>query len=77
MKITEKSEELFNKISKDACNWSGVPMLDITKEERGNLTQLKKVGLLTTDLDEGIEWVYFTDTGIKKGESLGYYMGTD
>jgi hypothetical protein len=34
-------------------------MLDITKEQRGNLTQLKKAGLLRTFKDEGIEWVVF------------------
>lgn len=67
MKITTASHELFMDLAKDAPNWSGTPLLggnvEITKEERGNLTQLKRAGLLTTRLDEGNVWVYFTAAG--------------
>lgn len=34
-----------------------------SKEERGNLTQLKRAGLITTFVDEGNTWIDFTDAG--------------
>lgn len=42
-------------------------MLDISKEQRGNLTQLKKEKILTTAKDEGCEFVYFS---LNTGESM-------
>jgi hypothetical protein len=33
------------------------------KAERGNLTQLKVAGLITTDIEEGNTWLFFTDAG--------------
>ena len=38
-------------------------MLDCSKEERGNLTQLKRAGLLTTFRSDGEEFVEFTAAG--------------
>jgi hypothetical protein len=65
--ITEASKALFVALAEDADNWGGTPLLggnvDITKEERGNLTQLKQAGLLHTFKDEGCIWVDFTDAG--------------
>lgn len=46
-------------------NWNGTPLLSITKEQRGNLSDLKKKGLLKTFKDEGCDWVTFTDEGYK------------
>lgn len=65
--VTKASLDLLVKLARDAGNWSGTPMLDITKEERGNLTQLKQEKLLTTFKDEGIEWVNFN---LAVGESV-------
>jgi hypothetical protein len=62
-KLTAKSLKLFIELAEDAPNWNGQPMFDGTKEERGNLTQLKKAGLVKTMLDEGCVWVTFTDAG--------------
>lgn len=74
MNITEASKALFVALAEDAGNWGGTPLLggnvDITKEERGNLTQLKQVGLLTTFTDEGT-WVDFTDAGKAYALELG------
>lgn len=71
--ITTASAALLKRLVNDAPNWSGSPMIDITKEERGNLTQLKRAKVLTTFVDEGIEWVQFT-TGLHElnveGETL-------
>lgn len=67
MDITETSKQVFLAYAKDACNWSGSPLVGGnvggTKEERGNLTQLKKVGLITTFRDEGCDWIQFTEAG--------------
>lgn len=65
--ITEKSKALFLAYARDAGNWSGQPMVGGnvggTKEDRGNLTQLKQAGLLTTVNDGRCMWVNFTDAG--------------
>jgi hypothetical protein len=71
MNLTPASLAVFVRHAKDAGNWNGCPMLDITKEERGNLTDLKAKGLVTTSKDEGIEWVFFTDTGKAFAASMG------
>ena len=68
MNITGTSLKVFLAYADDACNWSGVPLVGGNvggdKAERGNLTQLKQAGLITTDYDEGCTWVYFTDAGV-------------
>ena len=65
--ITGKSLNLFLLYAKDACNWSGTPLVggnvENTKEDRSNLTQLKKMGLITTDISDDCVWLYFTDKG--------------
>jgi len=61
--ITTLDHSLFIKLAMDAGNWSGTPLLDITASERGNLTNLKKAGLLTTFREEGCDWVSFTELG--------------
>ena len=71
MTLTQESLKLFLAHARDAGNWNGFPMLDITKEGRGNLTQLKKAGLCTTFRDEGIDWMDFTDAGIKLAAEHG------
>jgi hypothetical protein len=46
MEISEKSKILFESFAEDAPNWSGTPLVGgnfpFTKEDRGNLTQLKE-----------------------------------
>lgn len=65
--ITEASRALFVAYADDAGNWSGFPMVGGnvggSKEDRGNLTQLKKAGLITTWTDEGLTWISFTESG--------------
>lgn len=68
--ITPASLELFLALARDAGNWSGVPLFGGNvggdPASRGNLTHLKKLGLLTTDVDEDdrrCAWVYFTPAG--------------
>jgi hypothetical protein len=68
IQITERSKELFLDYAKDAGNWSGTPCVGGnvggTAEDRGNLTQLKQAGLITTFKSDGDLWVSFTDLGV-------------
>ena len=74
-KITAASQELFTLLAEDAGNWgSMVPTdgnIDMTAAQRGNLTQLKKAGLVTTTQYEGAAWVLFTAAGVAYAEELG------
>lgn len=64
---TEKDREVFEAYTKDAVNWSGIPLVGGnvggSKEERGNLTHLKRLGLIKTFKDEGCIWIIYTDKG--------------
>lgn len=72
--ITLQSAQVFFNYLEDAPNWSGAPLVGGnvggSKEERGNLTQLKMVGLIKTQVDEGHTWVYFTPLGIERGREV-------
>lgn len=70
VEITVASFELFMQYANDAGNWSGTPLVDDggntgadAKANRGNLTQLKKLGLVTTFRSDGCNWLDFTDEG--------------
>jgi len=73
--ITEKSKELFVAYAKDSGNWDGTPLVGGnvggSAEDRGNLTQLKQAGLITTFRDEGCTWLSFTDAGREFAKQLG------
>jgi hypothetical protein len=66
-KITERSLALFLAYARDAVNWSGTPLVGGnvggSKEDRGNLTQLKRAGLITTFRSDRCDFVDFTDAG--------------
>lgn len=68
MDITRQSLALFLDYAHDAGNWSGTPLVGGnvggTAADRGNLTQLKRAGLITTFKDDGHTWIGFTDDGI-------------
>lgn len=65
--LTDISLALFLAYARDAGNWSGQPLVGGnvggSKEDRGNLTQLKRAGYITTCTDEGCTWLSFTDLG--------------
>lgn len=73
--ITEQSKALFIAYAKDAGNWSGTPLVGGnvggSKEDAGNLTQLKKAGLVSTCKDEGCTWLEFTAAGKAYAAALG------
>lgn len=65
--LTNASLELFLALVEDAPNWSGEPLfggnVGGSKADEGNLTDLKRKGLLTTLDDGGDAFVIFTDAG--------------
>jgi len=73
--ITEASLDLFLDYAADAPNWGGTPCVGGnvggTKEERGNLTQLKKAGLIVTFVSDGSTFVEFTEAGRKLAAQHG------
>jgi hypothetical protein len=78
-KITEQSLQLFLAYAKDSGNWSGTPPVNGnvggTREGRGNLTQLKRAGLLTTFKYEGESWIEFTPAGVALAAGHGVTVG--
>ena len=67
MTLTPRTLELFLAFARDAGNWSGNPAIGGnvggSKEDRGNITQMKRAGLVTTFTDDGIAWLSFTPAG--------------
>ena len=67
MTITQDSLTVFLAYARDAGNWSGTPLVGGnvggSKEERGNLTQLKRAGLITTQQEGKDSWLFFTEAG--------------
>lgn len=77
--LTEDSLRLFLAYAKDSGNWGGHPYVDgnvgLKKEERGNLTQLKRRGLLKTQHDKtenGGPFIIFTDAGKRLAAEYGH-----
>ena len=68
IKLTDASLALFKSYANDAGNWSGTPMVGGnvggSQADVGNLTDLKKNGLLTTFASDGEKWVSFTEAGV-------------
>lgn len=77
IELTVESKKLFIDLAEDADNWNGTPLWEGNvgggSVANGNLTDLKKKGLLTTDLDpeDDCIWVIFTEAGKEYAESLG------
>ena len=47
--------------------------VSVSQAQKGNLSDLKKAGLLTTTLDDGCTWVDFTDAGIEYAVQNGIH----
>jgi hypothetical protein len=67
--LTDRSLALFLEYARDSGNWSGTPLVggnvSGSKENRGNLTQLKRAGLVVTEFDsyDKNTWLMFTQAG--------------
>ncbi len=79
MNLTNRSLQLFLAYARDAGNWSGNPLIGGnvggSKEDRGNITQLKRAGLITTSEHErGLAYISFTAEGIALAAQHGIEM---
>lgn len=70
--MTPASLALFLSLAEDAPNWSGSPLVTVSPGERGNLTHLKKLGLIETFEDEGCSFAVFTKTGVALAVEHGF-----
>lgn len=70
--LTPASLALFVSLVEDAPNWSGQPAAWVSASDRGNLTDLKVKGLITTFVDRGDPFAVFTDKGKALAAELGY-----
>jgi hypothetical protein len=67
--MSQKSLQLFLDYARDARNWpSQIPRLGgnvaMTKGGQGNISQLKRAGLIMSFRDDGYSYIFFTDEGI-------------
>jgi hypothetical protein len=67
IKLTEASKALFLALWNDRGNWGDTPLwggnVGGSAADRGNLTDLKSKGLVTTFKSDRLDWVAFTDAG--------------
>lgn len=75
VRLTDTSLKLFIELAEDARNWHSVIPTDgnvkITKKLRGNLTNLKRAGLITVKRENGSSWLLFTPKGEEYADELG------
>jgi len=74
--LTDASRKLFIALWQDRGNWGGTPLwggnVGGSKEDRGNLSDLKKRGLVNTFKSDGLDWVSFTPEGESLGATINY-----
>tara|TARA_R110000782_G_scaffold253743_1_gene341961 strand:- start:38014 stop:38256 length:243 start_codon:yes stop_codon:yes gene_type:complete len=68
---TDASLALFLDLARDMGNWSGTPLVTASPAQRGNLTDLKQKGLLTTFDDDGCKFAEFTAAGFDLAKANG------
>lgn len=71
MEITGQSLEVFLIYARQAAHGSGTPLVSGSQEERGNLTQLKRAGLIKTFKHDGETFIEFTDEGVQLASEHG------
>lgn len=74
--LTAASHETFMLYAEDAANWSGNPWvsegnIQPTKEERGNLSDLVKKGLIEIRRTDVGKYIKFTPDGIAYASANG------
>ena len=70
IRLTEESHAAFMEYANDAPNWGGTPLISGnvsgSKKRNGNLTDLKRKGLIVTQPDDerpSLHWLTFTGLG--------------
>ena len=72
--LTADSLALFLALARNAGNWSGTPILDeLTADQKGNLSDLKKKKLIRVFLHEGCRFAEF----LPAGDALALAHGVD
>jgi hypothetical protein len=71
--MTDETAKLFRSIVEDLPNWTGTtPCFNhLNAARRGNLTDLKKLGLVTTFRSDGDDWIELTPAGEDRARELG------
>ena len=71
--LSQESKALFEEMAQEAQNWNGTPLLPVlSRAQKGNLTDLKRKGLVFTEDDgDGFQWVFFTSAGKNVAHELG------
>lgn len=69
--LTPDTLDLFKDLVRWAPDWSGQPMVEVTKSQRGNLTDLKVKGLIRTFDSDGCMFAVFLPAGFDLAEQLG------
>jgi hypothetical protein len=71
--MTDETAKLFRSIVEDLPNWTGTtPCFNhLNAARRGNLTDLKKLGLVTTFRNDGDDWIELTAAGEQHAHALG------
>lgn len=64
MKLSPASAALFSDLAATSALECRAPTIDYTVQNRGNLTDLKKKGLIKTEESDGDVWVYFLLAGV-------------
>ena len=78
MTLTEKSLAFFTKCAKEAPNFGGNPWVCeviSSAADKGNLTDIKKVGLIRTVNNGDGEYLVFTPEGRNLAQSLNIELG--
>ena len=78
--LSPGSLDLFLKHAKDAGNWSGTPLLgsglELSQEDKGHLTDLKRKKLISTERSDGCDWVHFEPAGLALAAAHGITIET-
>jgi hypothetical protein len=75
--LTADSHKLFMMYAEDAPNWDGNPWVSdgnvhITKEQRGNLSDLVKKNMIQICDSDSDSYIEFTDKGAEYAASHGF-----
>lgn len=77
IEITEASQKVFWLYADDAASWcGGCPWvsegnISPTKEQRGNIGDLVKKGLIKINESDGQKYITFTQAGVEFAKTLG------
>jgi hypothetical protein len=71
--LSDESMKMFKELCEEARIWDTNPFWtpELTKHQRGNMSDLSKKGLIQTEKSEDGLLTYFTDAGIEFAKNIG------